>query len=75
MKVMAAARRSLQLLNLALLSAARAFSCDSLSLAPHEIMVRTGDRRHAQQAIGFPDRRIVDRRMRAGSDEERQRLA
>jgi pyrroloquinoline quinone (PQQ) biosynthesis protein C len=75
MKVMAAARRSLQLLNLALLSAARAFSCDSLSLAPHEILVRTGERRRSQRPIGFPDRRIVDRRHAAGSDEERQRLA
>jgi pyrroloquinoline quinone (PQQ) biosynthesis protein C len=73
MKVMTAARRSLQLLNLALLSAARAFSRDSLSVAPHAITVRAGERRHSQQPISFPDRRIVDRRGTAGSDEERQR--
>jgi len=76
MKVMAAARRSLQLLNLALLSAARAFSGESLGLAPHGIMVRnSGDRRQSQQPIHFPDRRIVDRRKGAVSDAELLRLA
>jgi pyrroloquinoline quinone (PQQ) biosynthesis protein C len=75
MKAMAAARRSLQLLNLALLSAARAFSCDSLSLAPHAITVRINERRQAHQPIGFPDRRIVDRRKPVGSDAERQQRA
>jgi pyrroloquinoline quinone (PQQ) biosynthesis protein C len=75
MKVMAAARRSLQLLNLALLSAARAFSRDGLSLSPHAIIIRNGERRRAQRPIGFPDRRIVDRRYAAVGEEERQRLA
>jgi pyrroloquinoline quinone (PQQ) biosynthesis protein C len=75
MKVMAAARRSLQLLHLALLSAARAFSGEVPALAPHAITVRTGDRRRSQRPISFPDRRIVDRRKSALSDKGLQRLA
>jgi pyrroloquinoline quinone (PQQ) biosynthesis protein C len=65
MKVMAAARRSLQLLNLALLSAARAFSTENPNVAPRATTTRAGERRRSQQPIAFPDRRIVDRRKTA----------
>ncbi len=62
MKVMNAARRSLQLLNLALLTSSRAYSTG----AAHEISMshdrRATDRRQAQQPIAFPDRRVIDRR-------------
>jgi pyrroloquinoline quinone (PQQ) biosynthesis protein C len=75
MKVMTAARRSLQLLNLALASAARAYSGEPVGLAPHTMMVRNGDRRQRQQPIAFPDRRIVDRRKGDLSDSELLRLA
>ena len=61
MKVMAAARRSLQLLNQALLTPSRAYS-DCSSVVLRETVSRSADRRRAQQPIGFPDRRIVDRR-------------
>jgi len=73
MKVMAAARRSLQLLNLALLSAARAFSGETQILVPRAIMARAGERRRSQQPIAFPDRRIVDRRKMAASAKELRR--
>src|SRR5258708_39784087 len=60
-KVMNAARRSLQLLNLALLTSSRA---DSTGAAPgismgHER--RTADRRQAQRAIRFPNPRARHR--------------
>jgi pyrroloquinoline quinone (PQQ) biosynthesis protein C len=74
MKVMAAARRSLQLLNLALLSACRAFA-DSPAVILREAVSRSEDRRHAQQPISFPDRRIVDRRKGSVESDEVRRLA
>jgi pyrroloquinoline quinone (PQQ) biosynthesis protein C len=63
MKVMTAARRSLQLLNLALLTSSRAYSAaDTASAASFIRERRAADRRHTQANIAFPDRRIVDRR-------------
>lgn len=63
LRVMAAARRSLQLLNLALLTASREYSCSGQirSSISNGKEPRTGDRRRSQQLIAFPDRRIVDR--------------
>jgi pyrroloquinoline quinone (PQQ) biosynthesis protein C len=62
MKVMNAARRSLQLLNLALLTSSRAYSTG----AAHGISTgherRVNDRRQVQETIAFPDRRVIDRR-------------
>jgi len=58
-KVMMAARRSLQLLHLALMTASSTYHADSgisNRLAP-----QVTERRRAQQPIGFPDRRVVDR--------------
>ena len=63
MKVMAAARRSLQLLNLALLTASREYSYSALgrsALATRE-EPRVADRRRLRQPIAFPDRRVVER--------------
>jgi len=63
MKVMTAARRSLQLLNLALLTSSRAYSAaDTASAASFIRERRATDRRQTQASIEFPDRRIVDRR-------------
>lgn len=62
MKVMTAARRSLQLLNLALLTSSRVYSREFVSVAIKEIVPRAVERRRSQQPIAFPDRRIVDRR-------------
>lgn len=62
MKVMTAARRSLQLLNLALLTSSRAYSADTVSPASFIRERRSEDRRQTQANIAFPDRRIVDRR-------------
>jgi hypothetical protein len=68
MKVMTAARRSLQLLNLALLTASHEYShpapLRSISLVKETIAI---DRRRSQQAIPFPERRIVDRHLDAVS--------
>jgi pyrroloquinoline quinone (PQQ) biosynthesis protein C len=75
MKVMTAARRSLQLLNLALLSASRMYARESVSVALKEVISRTGDRRRTQQPIAFPDRRIVDRRAGDISARDERRLA
>jgi len=52
-KVMVAARRSLQLLNLALLTSSRAYSTEASELPRLE-------RRRTQQSIAFPDRRVID---------------
>jgi pyrroloquinoline quinone (PQQ) biosynthesis protein C len=71
MKVMTAARRSLQLLNLALLTASRAYS-ESTPVVLREAVSRTNDRRRTQQPIGFPDRRIVDRRKDATCEDIRR---
>jgi pyrroloquinoline quinone (PQQ) biosynthesis protein C len=57
MKVMTAARRSLQLLNLALLTSSRAYSTVSVPAISAGRERRAGDRRLEQEAIGFPDRR------------------
>ena len=62
MKVMTATRRSLQLLNLALLTSSRAYSGDAASVASIAHERRSADRRQARANIAFPDRRIVDRR-------------
>jgi pyrroloquinoline quinone (PQQ) biosynthesis protein C len=62
MKVMTAARRSLQLLNLALLTSSRAYSADTVSPASFIRERRSEDRRQTHANIAFPDRRIVDRR-------------
>ena len=62
MKVMNAARRSLQLLNLALLTSSRAYSTGAahgISTGPER---RATDRRQVQEPIAFPDRRVIDRR-------------
>jgi pyrroloquinoline quinone (PQQ) biosynthesis protein C len=62
MKVMTAARRSLQLLNLALLTSSRAYSGNAASAASIVRERRSTDRRQTHANIAFPDRRIVDRR-------------
>jgi pyrroloquinoline quinone (PQQ) biosynthesis protein C len=62
MKVMTATRRSLQLLNLALLTSSRAYSGDAVSVASIVHERRSADRRQTHANIAFPDRRIVDRR-------------
>ena len=61
MKVMAAARRSLQLLNLALLTSSREYSHVRERRAARGEELRSVDRRRARQPIAFPDRRIVER--------------
>ncbi|HEX4151781.1 MAG TPA: iron-containing redox enzyme family protein [Steroidobacteraceae bacterium] len=70
MKVMVAARRSLQLMNLALLTASREYSHEgqrrpALANAAEPRMI---DRRHARQPIAFPDRRIVRRHPQAAEE-------
>ncbi len=77
MKVMAAARRSLQLLNLALLTASREYSSagQGVPVLASATQPRTIDRRHARQPIAFPDRRIVERHVRPAATVERSRLA
>jgi pyrroloquinoline quinone (PQQ) biosynthesis protein C len=62
MKVMAAARRSLQLLNLALLTSSRTYSEETEAAATNGTVAHPADRRLAQQPIAFPERRVVDRR-------------
>jgi pyrroloquinoline quinone (PQQ) biosynthesis protein C len=67
LKVMSAARRSLQLLNLALLTSSRAY-CTGAGAGRSGAVAqerRAADRRQRQLAIGFPDRRILDRRAAA----------
>jgi pyrroloquinoline quinone (PQQ) biosynthesis protein C len=70
MKVMVAARRSLQLLNLALLTASRVYSKENAITVTMGNIPRAGDRRRGQQPIGFPDRRIVDQRVPTPRTEE-----
>jgi pyrroloquinoline quinone (PQQ) biosynthesis protein C len=62
MKVMTAARRSLQLLNLALLTSSRAYSTGAAPAMSVGRERRATDRRVVQQSIEFPDRRVIDRR-------------
>src|SRR6202166_2852272 len=75
MKVMNAARRSLQLLNLALLSSSRAYSAGDARSILIGRERRAADRRVAQKHLAFPDRRIVDRRGTAASIEVRHEMA
>jgi len=70
MKVMVAARRSLQLLNLALLTASRTYSKENAITVTMGNIPRASDRRRAQQPIPFPDRRIVDQRVTIPRAEE-----
>jgi pyrroloquinoline quinone (PQQ) biosynthesis protein C len=70
MKVMVAARRSLQLLNLALLTASRTYAKENAITVTMGNMPRVGDRRQGQQPIAFPDRRIVDQRVSVPRTEE-----
>jgi pyrroloquinoline quinone (PQQ) biosynthesis protein C len=62
MKVMTAARRSLQLLNLALTTSSQTYCTGAARRVVIKRERRSGDRRQAQQPIDFPDRRVVDRR-------------
>ena len=75
MKVMTAARRSVQLLNLALLTASRTYAKDIGSVISMGNVARTGERRRSQQSIPFPDRRIVDRRSGALPADDARRPA
>jgi pyrroloquinoline quinone (PQQ) biosynthesis protein C len=74
MKVMTAARRSLQLLNLALFTSSRAYSADAASATSIARERRSADRRQTQANIAFPDRRIVDRRGTAVSTMPRHEI-
>jgi len=67
---MVAARRSLQLLNLALLTASRTYSKENAITVTMGNIPRASDRRRAQQPIPFPDRRIVDQRVTIPRAEE-----
>lgn len=71
MKVMAAARRSLQLLNLALLTSSREYSSagETRSARVGAQEPRAIDRRRARQPISFPDRRVVGRFAREEMEE------
>jgi pyrroloquinoline quinone (PQQ) biosynthesis protein C len=62
MKVMNAARRSVQLLNLALLTSSRAYSTGAAPAISTGHERRAADRRLVQEHISFPDRRVIDRR-------------
>src|ERR1700688_3702241 len=62
MKVMNAARRSVQLLNLALLTSSRAYSTAAAPAMSTGHERRMADRRQVQQPLAFPDRRVIDRR-------------
>ena len=65
-KVMLAARRSLQLLNQALLCACHAYCTEAAPIfARQPVQRRGGDRRRFQVPIGFPDRRVAQRRKSA----------
>jgi len=62
-KVMLAAKRSLQLLNLALHTSYRAYSVNDVPIdVPNDHRVR--ERRKRQRVIGFPERRFGERRGR-----------
>jgi pyrroloquinoline quinone (PQQ) biosynthesis protein C len=71
-KVMIAARRSLQLLNLALLTSSRTYSMEAPAGAPIAHQMESPDRRGSQHPIPFPDRRIVDRHRGAISGAARE---
>ncbi len=74
MRVMAAARRSLQLLNLALLTASREYLADA-ALKAERRPPATGERRRSQEPIAFPDRRLVGRRTAALPEDAARRTA
>jgi pyrroloquinoline quinone (PQQ) biosynthesis protein C len=59
LKVMAAARRSLQLMNLALLTASREYSATRLPSSTSVMASSRVERRHSQDPIPFPDRRLA----------------
>jgi pyrroloquinoline quinone (PQQ) biosynthesis protein C len=61
-RVMLAAKRSLQLLDLAMSTSYRAYSEAPSSTVPEGAELRAGERRRWKQPIGFPDRRFTDRR-------------
>ena len=83
MKVMAAARRSLQLLNLALLTAGREYSYadrrtsvpQAAAAEPRAAELRVADRRRSRQPIAFPDRRVVERYAGSAAAVDGSRLA
>jgi pyrroloquinoline quinone (PQQ) biosynthesis protein C len=77
MKVMAAARRSLQLLNLALLTAGReySYSGQGRSALAWAEEPRVVDRRRSRQPIAFPDRRVVERYAGSAAPADGSRLA
>lgn len=83
MKVMAAARRSLQLLNLALLTAGREYSYadrrtsvpQAAAAEPRAVELRVADRRRSRQPIAFPDRRVVERYAGSAAAVDGSRLA
>lgn len=63
-KVMLAAKRSLQLLDLAMSTSYRAYSDPTPAQKPVEAESRRGERRACRQPIGFPERRFGERRGR-----------
>jgi pyrroloquinoline quinone (PQQ) biosynthesis protein C len=63
-RCMLAAKRSLQLLDLAMNTSYRVYSKAPVSSAAARQEVRVGDRRKWSQPIGFPERRFGDRRGR-----------
>ena len=65
-RVMLAAKRSAQLLDLALDVSYRAYSIERTAAAPHDLQRRMGDRRKHAITIPFPDRRFAERRGHAG---------
>ena len=64
-KVQAATQRSLQLLNLALLTSSRAYQAKAATASPPAVERRANDRRQTLVAIDFPDRRKAERRSQA----------
>jgi pyrroloquinoline quinone (PQQ) biosynthesis protein C len=65
-KVMLAARRSLQLLDLAFNAAYRAYSPAPRVSLPVVVDMRAAERRRAPALIGFPERRLMERRGSGG---------
>ncbi len=67
LKVMAAARRSLQLMNLALLTASREYSAATMPRASSIQASPPVERRRSPQPIPFPDRRLARAPMERGA--------
>jgi pyrroloquinoline quinone (PQQ) biosynthesis protein C len=61
-RVMLAAKRSIQMLDHALVTSYQAFSDASIPTEPVERDLRASDRRKAQVVLAFPDRRFRERR-------------